>query len=524
MSKLLENIIRRMLFEQIVRGKIFTLVGDEKKQLEAAGAVQGFKFVVDQEISDEEWAQKNTSLEKTSINLGRHYQKNIVGIVNQSFTDKPVTGYNDVLDENHVVIIGNTPAGTESFSIMFWVFTKETFNEFSKRKTEDDTTPEADDHRNFDELPVLASRFKILQAPAFVYDEYLNVYTSTNEKLSEINQGVNTDVVTLAQTKKNTDYFKSVSNKDWPKKIRNQTCYAFKWFKGNDYVTPYPELVINIEVDDNNKLFKYSLYDYNEWIRWTLQKQNIKVNKPGKFKQQYKINSNSCSINKDVLFKITKINADIEKNYTSYDNKLFDIVAWKQKNITEVSETIKEKTDKQITEYTNYINTILNRLSDAIGSNYLHWSGLLNAKFDGNLQNLYEVYDKELRQFALTKRSENDPNKWVFDDGVSGYQTERGKVIHDTGIEYLETIRDSLRGYTWYISKCKRDQGNIVRTYLLNEDTVKTIEDSMYLLSTQSYNEYFELLGDKLQQAGLNTILPPDIDSFDDEVIPVEEP
>lgn len=515
MSKLLEHIIRQMLFEQ-VNGNVQTTVGSNKQNAIEAGAIQSFKFVSNPDSTQPKF---NDSEAQNSINAGRFYQKNMIRSIDKFFTQKNYPGYNNVLNDQYVVIIGNMPTDTNSFTILFWVFTKEEFFGFSKPKTEDDRTPEDDeDVEVLDDTTVTASRFKILQAPAFVYDEYLNVYTSTNEKLSEINQGVTTDVVTLAATEKNREKIEFIESSEFPKKISTFTCFAI--VQNDDTI----QQVININSSIQEQIYTYITYQYDEWIKWSKNIQGIS-DEPGTLENSYKVRQ-ACNIEKTTWSNVKVLNDLIKQQYseTEYNDLLFDDKLWKQKNITNVSDKIQEYTNKIITDYTNYINTILNQWTDANTSNYLIWLGLLNNKFGGNMQNLYKVYDKELRRFALTKRSDADPNKWVFDDGVSGYQTDRGRVIHDTSIEYLENIRDSLRGYTWYTYECKLKDNEMIRLYPRNEDTVKTIDDSIFLLNTQSHDEYFELLGDKLQQAGLNTILAPDIDPFDNEIIPVEEP
>lgn len=536
MSRLLENIIRKFLFEQVVKGTIYPLEQNEKTESEDAGAVQGFKVVVDQEISDEEWEQYNPGIEKSDVNLGRHYQKNIVQLVNNFFNEKTVAGYNDVLDENHIVIMGNTPTGTESFSVMFWIFTLDKFFEFSTKKEEETVTFQDKDVQDvslgISDKVIRPTRFSILQSKCLTYTEYLNRYNTTNTELAEINQGVQQDVIAVTKSRKDriktNRILKNVEagNILWPKIVAEQTCYGLKWFKGDDYVKPYPKLVVAVDVDENNILFKYTLYDYGEWVKWatSLEKDIRTDDATGEFKKQYIINSKDCSQNRNTLTKVKMINKDIRKLYADYNPKLFNYTSWYQKNAAAPQNKVDELKEKRVQEYTDYINNdIIKKWPSQNTSNNLTWPSLLNNAFKGNLQNLYKAYNRILREFNLVKRSSTDSSKFEFDDGVSGYQTPRGRIIHDTGVEYLENVRDSLNGYEWYTYKCDTDENNVKTfTYPLNDNTVNIINDRIMLTNNESFKEYFELLEDKLRQANLG-VQPPDIDP-EYEIEPVTPP
>ena len=532
MSRLLENIIRKFLFEQVVKGTIYPLEQNEKTESEDAGAVQGFKVVVDQEISDEEWEQYNPKIEKSDVNLGRHYQKNIVQLVNNFFNEKTVAGYNDVLDENHIVIMGNTPTGTESFSVMFWIFKLDKFFEFSTKKEEEKVTFQDKDVEDQEEADAIRpTRFSILQSKCLTYTEYLKRYTTTNTILAKINQGVQQDVIAVTKNRKDriktNRILKNVEagNILWPKIVAEQTCYGLKWFKGDDYVKPYPKLVVAVDVDENNIVFKYTLYDYGEWVKWatSLEKDIRTDDATGEFKKQYIINSKDCSQNRNTLTKVKMINKDIRKLYADYNPKLFNYTSWYQKNAAAPQNKVDELKEERVQQYTDYINDIIKKWPSQNTSNNLTWPSLLDSAFKGNLQNLYKEYNRILREFNLVKRSSTDSSKFVFDDGVSGYLTPRGQIIHDTGVEYLENVRDSLNGYEWYTYKCDTDENGVKRfTYPLNDNTVNIINDRIMLTNNKSFKEYFELLEDKLRQANLG-VQPPDIDP-EYEIEPVTPP
>jgi len=580
MSRLLENIIRKFLFEQVVKGTIYPLEQNEKTESEDAGAVQGFKVVVDQEISDEEWEQYNPGIEKSDVNLGRHYQKNIVQVVNNFFNEKTVAGYNDVLDENHIVIMGNTPTGTESFSLMFWIFTLDKFFEFSTKKEDEKVTFQDKDVRDvslgISDDVIQPTRFSILQSKCLTYTEYLNRYNTTNTELAEINQGVQQDVITLATTEKNREQVEFIESLEFPKEISTFTCFAI--IQNDDTI----QQVINIDSNTQEENYIYITYQYDEWIKWSKNIQGISKEKATS-ENSYQVRQ-ACNIEKTSWSSVKVLNDLIKRQYseTDYNDLLFDDAKWQTTFITKPNAKVEEINQKYIDFYDKSFRDQLDSWTDKDQVSRFIWPGAISLGFksyDEYLKQLYNNLPDNLKYLIL-----KDGNKYSWNDftGYSGYdpdaktpqlptktitrtgnymapdskydsygpdqykwaklapittdepyfskpnekasyKTKAGKVIREAGIEYLNGYLEVIPWVDFSSFKCNQDTGEI---YYKSKDEMQKILDivksRLYLTTLKSQEDYFDFIIDKLQQVNLGAG-PPDIDP-EYEIEPVTPP
>jgi hypothetical protein len=539
MSRLLENIIRKFLFEQVVRGDIERLSVEEKQQSIAAGAVQGFKCIIDQEISDEEWEQNNPRLEKTSINLGRHYQKNIVKLVNNFFNEKTVAGYNDVLDENHIVIMGNTPTVTESFSIMFWIFTLDKFFEFSIKKEQEKVTFKDKDVQDVSvpglESVIRPTRFSILQSKCLTYTEYLKRYTTTNTALKEINQGVQQDVITLAATEKNREKIEFIESLEFPKEISTFTCFAI--VHNDDTI----QQVINIDSNIQEQIYTYITYQYDEWIKWSKNIQGIS-NEKATSENSYKVRQ-ACNIEKSTWGSVKVLNDLIKRQYseTQYNNLLFDDVKWETTFITDVKQAVEKQNTKLKVYYKDRIENIFNTWNDTNNVSRLIWDEAFPSfgSYQEYLKQLYTNLPNNLKYLIIEQngkykwndsstRFKYNPNAKIpdLDSKTSlSFKTEAADIIRETGIEYLNIILQSLSGISFYDSSCNLDTGEVNYTSTAEQKEITNRVTQRITLSASEYKEeYFDFVIDQLNK-NLNVVNPPDIDPFTDQKIePVTPP
>ena len=530
MSKLLEHIIRKLLFEQNAKQQISTGTNREQNNAKQAGAVASFKVtsieqdpkldVNNPDISKLIDTEKYSGLAddtKKSTNLAWFYQKNIIQGAQDVFTKTENGGYQKLLnDGKHVVLMGNTPTGKTKFSILFWIFELEwVLQQFKSRDPEAQkkidaylTSLKTNKPLNILHVSAASGNFKILNSQVFTYDRLIQQYDIPNNikrSLQKINQRVKQDVITVFKDEQQSRHKALIDSDSWPKLI-NETWYVkspddqVMHTTGNDNQTiTYEWLPIDIWRDWIKRSLNFDKMDYNE--------ENANT-KPSVF------NPNDT----DVIGCKLASKIDYIKGLNSYfsgtQSKLFDINEWDMKfGITFQKIKIKTKLDNWYTlVYKAYDDKIFSKYkssNDMLWNNSLTRWGTGNPAWESFFLNLNPLLGWS-KSKKLVKKVNKTPY-WVVRDN------DAQVIFHEAGVEYIDYIVDTIKNY---VDSLKQqvdksvDQNGFLSiasvsceetgqlTIVLTEDIqdkIKNTFKSMSELESDNFDHYVEILKSKVK-------------------------